>query len=436
MKLLNRTLWGFLIYAVAVLLIVTPVLYFVISDVIIRQVDETLQVHKKEIRSRLEKLPSETAVQQWEDLDGEVVVEPLVGPMLKDSIYTSDEATSRRDVGKGRRKQHDHRPENEVYRVLRSSVLIKGKPYKLEARISLVESEDLMRTLSITQFVILLVLLSGMLLINWWNSKKIWSPFYKTLEALKSFQIERSKAIGFQPSKITEFNDLNVAIDELTRRVHSAFIAQREFTENAAHEMQTPLAVFQSKVELLLQTRPSEEQAPLIESLLDATSRLNGLNKALLLLARIDNGQFPDTEPLDLAIVTERLKGEHNISVNVESHETISFNRSLLEILLSNLISNSVRHSAPGSPIIINLGKGFWEIRNEGPPLSIPPESIFERFSKGTSNQASLGLGLAIAKKICDLNKVSLSYFYENGYHVFRIRFPEFTSRNSTKFHP
>ena len=98
MKLLNRTLLGFLIYAVAVLLIVTPVLYFVINDVIIRQVDETLQIHKKEIRSRLEKLPSETAVQQWEDLDGEVVVEPLKGPMLKDSIYTRDEATGRRGL--------------------------------------------------------------------------------------------------------------------------------------------------------------------------------------------------------------------------------------------------------------------------------------------------------------------------------------------------
>lgn len=424
MKLLNRTLRGFLIYAVAVLLIVTPVLYIVINNVIIQQVDETLQIHKREIQSRLEKLPSESAVDQWEDLDGEVIVEPLTGPLKRDSIYTLDEA-QRRHRGKVGARRHDHNPENEVYRVLESTAIIKGKPYKLQARISLVESEDLIETLSITQFVLLAVLLSGMLIINWWNSKRVWSPFYKTLDTLKSFQIEKNKPVDLSPSKITEFNDLNNAIDELTKRDHEAFISQREFTENAAHEMQTPLAVFQSKVELLLQTRPSEQQASLIESLLDATSRLNGLNKALLLLARIDNGQFPQSEVVDLAQTTARLTDDFNIVVDVKGDGRVSFNRSLLEILLSNLISNAVRHSEPGSVISIIIDKGYWEIINPGPPLSIPAERIFERFSKGTSNQASLGLGLAIARKICDTNDLSLSYGYYNALHHFTIKFPD-----------
>lgn len=411
MKLLNRTLRAFVFYAIAVLLIVTPVLYMVINNVIIRQVDETLQIHKSEIQTRLDKLPSETDVQKWEDLDGEVFVEPLTGPMKKDSIYTLDE-----------------------YRVLESSAIIKGKPYKFQARISLVESEDLIQTLSIAQLVVLIILLSGMLIINWWNSKRVWNPFYKTLDILRSFQIERNKPLTLYPSKIAEFNELNDAIEELTKRDYKAFVTQREFTENAAHEMQTPLAVFQSKVELLLQTRPSEEQAPLIESILDATSRLNGLNKALLLLARIENRQFPETEIVDLLVLTAKLKGDGDIVVNVQGDGRVSFNRPLLEILLSNLISNAVRHSEPGSSVNISIGKGFWEIRNQGQPMTIPAERIFDRFNKGTSNRASLGLGLAIAKKIAETNDGSLTYGYDHGTHIFSLRFSP--SRNSTKSVP
>src|SRR5436853_72266 len=127
MKLLNRTLFGFLIYAVAVLLIVTPLLYIVINNVIIHNVDETLQVHKREIQSRLEQLPSETDVRQWEDLDGEVVVEPLNAPFSRDSIYTVDEDSHQKNRG-GHRRNEDRRdgrgsrgPQVESYRVLTSS---------------------------------------------------------------------------------------------------------------------------------------------------------------------------------------------------------------------------------------------------------------------------------------------------------------------------
>ncbi len=441
MKLLNRTLLGFLIYAVAVLLIITPVLYLVINNLIIRQVDETLQVHKREIQSRLEQLPSETAVQQWEDLDGEVVVVPIDRPFPQDSIYTLD-ASSKKMHRKGdrgrresfRRERHSHDPENELYRVLVSSVTIKGKPYRLQAQVSLVESEDLIRTLGVTQFFVLLILLAGMLCINWWHSRTMWKPFYNTLGKLKAFRIEKSSPIILEPSRVKEFNDLNLAIDEITRRDHQAFTAQREFTENAAHEMQTPLAIFQSKVELMLQTQPSEQQAALIESLLDATSRLNRLNKALLLLARIDNKQFPETEKIDLTQLTEKLKGTYENDIQAAGlrfvitstdRHPVAFNPALLEILLTNLISNAIRHSQPGALITVAIGTNSWIIRNSGQPLSIPADRIFDRFRKGNNNQESLGLGLAIARKICEANEATLTYAYQEQEHVFSVAFRE-----------
>jgi signal transduction histidine kinase len=440
MKLLNRTLFGFLIYAVAVLLIVTPILYMVINNVIIHNVDETLQVHKREIQSRLEHLPSETDVRQWEDLDGEVIVEPLNAPFARDSIYTVDEDNHQKNRA-GHRRNEDHRdgrgsrgPQVESYRVLTSSVMIKGKPYKLQARISLVESDDLIRTLGLTQLVVLIMLLTGMLVINWWNSRTLWSPFYKTVDTLKSFQIEKNTPITVEHSTIKEFNDLNVAIEALTKRDRQVFTSQREFTENAAHEMQTPLAIFQSKVELLMQTKPSDQQAALIESLLDATSRLNRLNKALLLLARIDNHQFPETETIDVAKATnnilthyieEAMSKQMDFKVEVMQPLQVTFNGSLLDILLSNLVVNAMRHGDAGTQVEILIDQEQWVIKNQARPMSINVGEIFERFRKGTSNQSSLGLGLAIAKKISDSEGLTLLYMYELQNHVFSVRFPK-----------
>ena len=411
MKLLNRTLLGFLLYSVIVLLVVTPILYFVINGIIIHQVDETLHVHKREIRERLEDLPTDEDVRQWEDLDGEVVVEPLEGQPTKERIHT----VSRRHAD---------------YRVLVSTVEIKGKLYKLEARVSLVESEDLISALVLTQILLLVLLITGMLVINYWNSKTVWKPFYNTLNQLKSFQIEKSNPISLLPSTVSEFNDLNVAIEELTKRNQQAFVIQREFTENAAHEMQTPLAVFQSKLDILLQTKPSAEQAPVLESLFDATQRLNRLNKGLLLLSKIDNRQFHETEEIDLFLATIRLTRETAITIKGKTL-IVAINPGLLDILLSNLVSNSLRYAMPGSEITIGISQDTWSISNVGQPLTISPDKIFERFQKGNNNKESLGLGLAIAKKICDTNDLSLTYTFIGSVHRFDVRFPP--SKISTK---
>ncbi|HZY81865.1 MAG TPA: histidine kinase dimerization/phospho-acceptor domain-containing protein [Cyclobacteriaceae bacterium] len=398
MKLLNRTLLGFLLFSVAVLLIATPVLYLVINNIIISKVDETLLVHKKEIETRLQKVED---ISQWEDLDGEVFVEPTSATLRGDSIYTVNNS-----------------------RVLSSIVEIKGTRYELEARISLVESDDLIRALVLTQVILLVVLIAGMLMINWWNSKTIWRPFYRTLGLLSSFNLEKNSTVNLPSSSITEFNDLNAAIDELIKRDQQAYKSQREFTENAAHEMQTPLAVFQSKLDLLLQAKPSEQQAPIVESLLDATQRLNRLNKALLLLSKIDNRQFSEGERVDLAAITSRLieiyKSE--AAVTVTGSGTLKLNATLADILLSNLISNAFRHTTQKSEVVIKIGEGSWTISNPGAPLPIPADRIFERFQKGTSNNDSLGLGLAIAKKICDSSGLTLTYLFSDSRHHFIVK--------------
>jgi signal transduction histidine kinase len=421
MRLLNRTLTSFLIYAVAVLLVVTPIFYWVVNEIITEKVDETLLAQKKEIQTRIQKTKSAGDLKLWEDLDGDVVVEPYPRSQINDSIFTRVQFNS-------------FSQEMEPYRVLTTGILIRNIPYRLTARISLVESEDLIEAAAITQLIVLLTLLSGLSIINWWISRRIWRPFYHTLQELKKFEVEKTPSLQLQPSAIKEFEDLNRAITQLTQRDHQVYLNQKEFTENAAHEMQTPLAIFQSKLELLLQTNLSESQAEVMESLLQATSRLTKLNKALLLLSKIDSRQFIETEPVDVVDIISKLISFYEpeakakairINTNFADNFLVSFNAILIDILFSNLISNAIRHGAPQTEILVSTRGHFLEIQNEGAPMSIPSDKIFERFQKGITNSSSTGLGLAIVKKICDTSALGLNYRFENKRHFFSIRFQE-----------
>jgi signal transduction histidine kinase len=359
-------------------------------------------------------------LKQWEDLDGEVVIKPSTHSS-RDSIYNSLQFNSFSN-------------ELEPYRVLNTSILFHGKPYHLVAHVSLVESEDLIKALATLQLIVLLILLSGFLIINWWISKRIWKPFYHTLDALKKFEIEKAPSLQLQTSSIKEFEDLNHAIRQLTERDYQMYLHQKEFTENASHEMQTPLAVFQSKLELLLQTPLTEYQAQVMESLMDATARLGKLNKALLLLSKIENRQFVETEQVNISEFTSNLillykteaeVKEIQIQSEFENDLVITYNPTLLDILLSNLISNASRHGNSKSIVHIVVADHEWQIQNEGPALTFAQEKIFDRFQKGNNASSRTGLGLAIVKKICDISDLKLSYQFADNKHFFSVGLPK-----------
>ena len=419
MRLLNRTTLNYLIYSIVVLLVVTPVFYFVIDQLFTKDVDETLLLQKQEIQYRFQKIKSESELQVWTDLDGDVRVEPSNGKLYPDSIFNLVQYDSLAD-------------EMEPYRILSSTVMLGIKPYHITARISLVESEDLIEAIVVTQAIVLVALLAGLLIINGWVSKRIWKPFYDTLGKLENFEVEKTPFLKFGSSSIKEFNDLNKAIEQLADRNYKSYLSQKEFTENAAHEMQTPLAIFQSKLELLMQTKNlSEEQAILMASLSEATSRLSKLNKALLLLSKIENNQFTEDETVDVTALTNKLIDIFNKQATTDeilfkttflNHLSISFNPTLIDILLSNLISNAIKHNPGRGLIEISISGRQWKISNPGSPL-ISPDRIFERFQKGTSSHASTGLGLAIVKKISDTNGIAIQHEYENNWHSFTIRF-------------
>ena len=416
MKLLNRSIWSHLIYSSLVLLIAIPVFYFIIQRIVREDVDESLQVKKAETTAKLKN----TKNQMLNAFEPDISLIPYPHSYLKDSFYTIKIYDS---ISK----------ENIPYRVLVSSILLNGTYYSLKLKNSLLDSEALTKSIVTVMAILILLIVAWLFIINRRVSKKIWRPFYSTLNKLRHYRLEKNDVVDFDNTDIDEFADLNTTISSLTKRNQQVYQSQKEFTENASHELQTPLAIFQGKLDLLMQTTPlNQEQAELIGDLANASQRLNKVNKSLLLLSKIENNQFPETENIAIGQMLKRLVDQYqfqikkkNIILNAKYNncDTIEANKMLTEILFNNLLSNAIRYTPKNGHIHLNSTDDILILRNSGIAKPLEPEKIFNRFHKESTDIQSIGLGLAIAKKITDLYKYNLSYAYTEGLHSFSIRF-------------
>jgi signal transduction histidine kinase len=277
---------------------------------------------------------------------------------------------------------------------------------------------------------IILLAASGVL-INYFSNRKIWRPFFLNLENLKKYTVSSPTPLQLQSSGITEFKELQAALKDLTERSHREYMALREFTENASHEIQTPLGIIQSKLDRLSQLDVSEEMARYIVEAKSGVERLNKMNKSLLLLAKLDNKAFGGKQSLPFQEIIQQhlqmmedLFAAKHITINTQLvPATLVSDPYLCEVLVSNLFSNALRYTDQGGTLNITLLPHQLVLGNTGEPLDFPPEFLFDRFRKSSRNIQSTGLGLAIVQQICLLNGWEISYRYEDGQHVFTMGF-------------
>ena len=219
----------------------------------------------------------------------------------------------------------------------------------------------------------------------------------------------------------------------MMQKITSDFVILKEFTENASHEMQTPLAIIKSKLEHVMQDKTlTDRQHHQIKSAFESAIRLSKLNEGMLLLSRIENQQFVGKEEIDFCRLIQS-KVEYlqelfdlkkvEVKLHLEDVVTISIHPMLADVLVNNLLSNAMKHNFENGRIIITAHQGALTFSNTGRCEAIDVDMLFKRFAKQSVSGESNGLGLSIADEICKTNHLQLNYYYQNEMHHFSLLF-------------
>lgn len=422
-KLLNKPFKIFTIYALITLLCSIPIYYFVVDRIWLNELDEHNKIIKQLIEKRFDKIQIgekelKSTLQIWNILQPGTTITPIdLINVNKDSVYV---ITRKMDNAVGR------------FRGLSSYFNANGQAYHLIVETNVEETNETIVAISLVTICFFFLLVFGFILLNKRIASKIWQPFSSTLDKLKSFDLTKDKNIKFDKTDIQEFNDLNHTLNKLIKKNISVYNQQKIFIENASHELQTPLAVLKSKMDMLFQNKDiTHEQLAILDTIALPLSRISRINKNLLLLAKIENSQFIEVEQLDLSVVLDDniillidyIHNKHLIfNKNINHPFFISCNKFLLEILLNNLLTNAIRHTPKGGFIVIEFIHKTLLFKNSGTE-NLHHSNLFKRFLIASKEATSSGLGLAIAKEICDRYNWRIIYSFENNFHCFSVTF-------------
>lgn len=411
MKLLQQTMLYNIAITVLLLLISGIVMYNVLKHEIIDEMKEQLELQVSDINQYIERgntihYPQVTVEKIHADIPPSSVFRDTI---VYDSLQNIKE---------------------DYYYLVSTGKNTTGN-YRVKVMTTYIGWREYSSTIFTLLFFTAVLLTVVSLLSNHFLNKRIWAPFFNNLEQLKKFSVSAVSPVRFQDSRIVEFKEMRRSLQDLADRSRKEYKALREFTENASHEIQTPLGIIQSKLDRITQSDISEEVSESVVQAKSGVQRLKKINKGLLLLAKLDNNAFP--EKSDLYIdriaqqqfeVLEELFSSKGIITETDFQPLkVYANPHLAEILVTNLLSNAIRYTQPGNKVICSTRSDFLSIINPGPPLDFPVEFLFQRFRKSTQHVESTGLGLSIVSQVCQLNGWEISYDYQDGEHVFVVQF-------------
>lgn len=307
-----------------------------------------------------------------------------------------------------------------------------GQYYELKLMISILERDDMVEAMLWylgALFLLFLICTSiGIQLVL----KGVFRPLHRLLDWLHCIQPGKEVPPLDNPTKIREFRQLSDAALDMGNRSYKAYEEQKQFIENASHELQTPLAIVRGKVELLAESEGmTEQQMEQLDEIYATLGRAVKLNKSLLLLSRIENGRYTEMEDVSVDEILDELLPdlmdiyEHKqvrlIRKREEQPFIIRCNHSLAQILVSNLVKNSLLHNREGGELQVLTTPTSLVIKNTG-DVPLDGEKLFRRFYHGMDGKKdSTGLGLAIARSIALSSSLKLTYEWQDGMHTFRL---------------
>jgi len=313
-----------------------------------------------------------------------------------------------------------------------SSYKIQGKHYYISAYNFIAEPDEILEGIIASLAVTLLILLLFVAVTSRQMSKQILSNFNRTLKTIQGFNLKQNNRIKLANTRTYEFKELNQFLEKMTNKALDDYRSLKEFSENASHELQTPLAIIRGKLELLLETRIDEKQASLIEGIQNAVQKLSAVNQSLILLTKLENQEYPVKEKLNFSrFVKDEIESFReliemkslSLTTNLDPEVYLDLNPVLADILFTNLLSNAIRHNSMNGSIDVSMSSSGLSVKNTGDAPKVDTHELFKRFKKDKQSSESTGLGLAIVKQICDLNNFKVEYEYVRGNHELNIHF-------------
>jgi signal transduction histidine kinase len=418
MKLLTTYSRVNLLSSVIIFLLASIAFYILLRFVLIDQVDEDLKIEEHEIEMYVEKfgrLPEPMPVKD------QVIYYQAVSKHSKERTFsniTPDES---------------YKDRKQRYRQLIFFIAVKEQWYQVFVEKSLEGTNDISRSIIVISLTTIVAMLAAGFIINRLLLRRLWRPFYTSLSLMKEFRLGQTQNIIFRETHIDEFNDLNKTLEQSITSAEREYQQLKEFTENASHELQTPLAVVRAKMDVLIQDEKlSESQSNLVQSAYEAIQKLARLNQSMLLLNKIENRQFSETSVIEIKQLIEQkliyfkeLLGVKNIGVTTRLEKVVkTMNLSLAEILLNNLFSNAIKYTPERGKIDITLSNTSMIFSNSAESeSSLDKTKLFNRFYKGEHSSENHGLGLSIVKQICLVSGFTIEYEFISQRHSFEVLF-------------
>lgn len=420
MKLLNYTSAYFAGILLVIISIWAVVFYFVMLDEIYDSIDDGLDNQKGLV---IEKSTIDSTVLFKNNFDeSDYSIREIPAAL---AINSQDEYIDTMMYMQNEKSE-------EPVRLLKTVFLQNGKYYRLLVATSMVEEDDLTAQLFYSILWLYIGLVSTIIIFNNFLLKRVWSPFNHLLKQLKKFRLEKPQPLTITKTNIDEFRLLNETIQKLLQQNIDTYTSQKQFIENASHELQTPLAISINKLEALAETGDlQEKQLKLVADALDNLERLTRLNKSLLLLSKIENKQFSDVKRVNINQLVKKVVADfedqsvyNNISITIDEKDNClqHMNEDLAVIMIINLVKNAIQHNLPGGMIHITITNHSLSVENSGKGTALDTEKIFNRFHSEEPSQVSTGLGLAIVKAITVLYNFKSSYHF-NQKHIISIHF-------------
>jgi len=416
MSLLNHTL-KYLAFALFGIISVWAVIFYVnMLDEVYDSLDDGLDNYKLLIIEKAHR--DSTTFSRTEFAEGNYEIREI----------SKNSALEIKDVHKDTLMYMQFEEDLEPVRILTTAFAHNDKYYELKVISSMVEEDDLIEDLFYSLIWLYVAMLVSILIVNNFLLKKVWKPFYELLDQLKTFRLGKDRSIEPVKTNVKEFKVLNDSVISLVNHTLETYNSQKQFIENASHELQTPIAISINRLELLAEkSEMTEGNLETIGQVIQTLERLTRLNKSLLLLSKIENRQFEETETISINKVFQDLKEEFSdfaeykdieIAIQEKGQLNAVMQKDLASILISNLMKNAIVHNHTSGTLDVEITGEYFRISNSGSVTALDKDKIFRRFHKDSEDKNNTGLGLAIVKAIVDLYGLTIDYFFDGKHHV------------------